>query len=159
MFLACATDQGHTLLDRELYLPAEWTNDPARCRQAGIPANRSFATKPQLAQQMLARTRDANVSFAWVTGDSVSGDDPGLRQWLEEHDQASVLAVSRDTSSGLTTSSSLLLPSSRRCHQMDGFASAREQGAKAPVGTIGSESCCMMRTRWAGNAGFCCVAA
>jgi SRSO17 transposase len=97
VFLACATDQGHTLLDRELYLPAEWTNDPARCRRAGIPADRSFATKPQLAQQMLARTRDANVSFAWVTGDSVYGDDPGLRQWLEEHDQASVLAVSRDT--------------------------------------------------------------
>jgi SRSO17 transposase len=49
------------LFDRELYLPKDWTDDPARCRQAGIPADRRFATKPQPAQQMLQRALAAGV--------------------------------------------------------------------------------------------------
>ena len=93
VFLAYATCHGHTLLDRELYLPAVWTNDRDRCRQAGIPDDRAFATKPALAQQMLERTRAAGVALAWVTGDSIYGDDRTLRQWLETQGQAYVLAV------------------------------------------------------------------
>ncbi|MEN9938751.1 MAG: transposase [Chloroflexota bacterium] len=94
VFLTYATKHGHTLVDRELYLPAEWTDDRERCRAAGIPDDRVFATKPALARQMLERTRASGVPFAWVSGDSVYGDDRGLRQWLEAHDQAFVLAVS-----------------------------------------------------------------
>ena len=94
VFLAYASCHGHTLLDRELYLPADWMDDPDRCRQAGIPETRTFATKPALARQMLERTLDAGVAFAWVTGDCIYGDDRRLRQWLECRDQAYVLAVS-----------------------------------------------------------------
>lgn len=94
VFLSYASEHGHTLLDRELYLPKEWTDDPERCRAAGIPPERSFATKPALAQQMLERTLAAGVRLAWVAGDSVYGDDRGLRKWLETHKQAHVLAVS-----------------------------------------------------------------
>jgi SRSO17 transposase len=98
VFLAYASAHGHTLLDRELYLPVAWTADRDRCRRAGIPDDRAFATKPALAQQMLARTFDAAVQLAWVTGDSVYGDDRALRHWLEERCQAYVLAVSgKDT--------------------------------------------------------------
>jgi len=96
VFLAYASAQGQTLLDRELYLPKEWTEDRERCRQAGIPDDRAFATKPALAQQMLQRTFDAGVVLAWVTGDSVYGDDRTLRGWLEGRKQAYVLAVSSD---------------------------------------------------------------
>jgi SRSO17 transposase len=46
VFLTYASSQGHVVLDRELYLPQEWTNDAARCKGAGIPAERTFATKP-----------------------------------------------------------------------------------------------------------------
>jgi SRSO17 transposase len=46
VFLAYASRHGHVLLDRELYLPQEWINDRLRCRQAGIPEDRRFATKP-----------------------------------------------------------------------------------------------------------------
>jgi SRSO17 transposase len=93
VFLAYASRQGRALLDRELYLPQEWMNDPERCQGAGIPADRLFATKPQLARQMLQRAFDAQVPAAWVTGDSVYGDDRRLRVWLEEHERAYVLAV------------------------------------------------------------------
>ena len=94
VFLTYATPQGHLLLDRDLYLPQEWTRDKARCEAAGIPDERSFATKPQLAQQMLRRAFDGGVPAAWVTGDSVYGDNRSLRLWLEENQRAHVMAVS-----------------------------------------------------------------
>lgn len=94
VFLAYASRYGHSLLDRELYLPAGWTDDRERCRSAGIPDDRAFATKPALARQMLERALAAGVVLAWITGDSIYGDDRALRQWLEEHRQAYVLAVS-----------------------------------------------------------------
>jgi SRSO17 transposase len=51
-------------------------------------------TKPKLAQQLLARAFAAGVPAAWVTGDSVDGDDRRLRRWLASCPQAYVLAVS-----------------------------------------------------------------
>ena len=94
VFLGYASPLGHALLDRELYLPKEWTDDPERCRQAGIPADRPFATKPQLAKAMLQHALTAGIPAKWVTGDSVYGDDRRLRVWLEGQRQAYVLAVS-----------------------------------------------------------------
>ena len=96
VFLAYASAQGQTLLDRELYLPKEWTADRQRSRRAGIPDERAFATKPALAQQMLQRSFEAGVVLGWVSGDSVYGDDRKLRGWLERRKQAYVLAVSSD---------------------------------------------------------------
>lgn len=93
VFVGYASRHGHPLLDRELYRPAEWTNDRARGQQAGIPADRGFATKPALAKEMLQRTLAAGVPARWVTGDSVYGDDRRLRMWLEAQPQAHVLAV------------------------------------------------------------------
>jgi SRSO17 transposase len=94
VFLGYASPLGYTLLDRELYVPEEWTSERARCQQAGIPDERGFATKPQLAQQMLARAFTAGVPAQWVTGDRVYGNDRRLRMWLEAQPQAYVLAVS-----------------------------------------------------------------
>jgi len=94
VFLSYASSLGHALLDRELYLPKVWTDDAERCRQVGIPTDRPFATKPQLAQQMLARAFAAGVPDQWVTGDSVYGANLRLRRWLEARPQAYVLAVS-----------------------------------------------------------------
>jgi SRSO17 transposase len=94
VFLGYASRLGQALLDRELYLPKEWIDDPARCQQAGIPADRRFATKPQLAQHLLQRALVAGVPGRWVTGDSVYGNDRRLRLWLEAQPWAYVLAVS-----------------------------------------------------------------
>jgi SRSO17 transposase len=94
VFLGYASVLGQVLLDRELYLPAAWTQDRERCCQAGIPEDRGFATKPQLARQLLARAFAAGVPATWVTGDCVYGDDRRLRLWLEARPQAYVLAVS-----------------------------------------------------------------
>jgi SRSO17 transposase len=93
VFLAYASPRGRTFLDRELYLPQEWTDDRTRCDEAGVPADVAFATKPQLAQRMLERALTAGVPAAWVTGDEVYGKNRRLRTWLESQEQPYVLAV------------------------------------------------------------------
>lgn len=93
VFLAYASRHGTAFLDRALYLPKEWTDDPKRCERAGIPEGTTFATKPQLAKQMLARAFAAGVPAAWVTGDEVYGSDGSLRRWLEHEGRSYVLAV------------------------------------------------------------------
>jgi len=93
VFLAYAGRHGTAFLDRALYLPVEWTDDPARCQQAGIPEGTAFATKPRLAKAMLERAFKAGVPAAWVTGDEVYGSDGDLRRWLEGQKRPYVLAV------------------------------------------------------------------
>ncbi len=56
-----AARRGHALIDRELYLPRSWTDDPARCAAAGIPADVKFATRPQLARRMIGRAVTARA--------------------------------------------------------------------------------------------------
>jgi SRSO17 transposase len=94
VFLSSASPLGHALRDRERYLPNAWTDDGARGRQAGISADRPFATTPPLAQQMLNRAFRAGVPAKWVTGDRLDGADRRLRWGLEAQPQADVLAVS-----------------------------------------------------------------
>ena len=93
VYLGYAAPRGHALIDRELYLPKSWAGDPGRCRGAGIPADVTFATKPQLARRMIERAVTAAVPFSWVAGDEVYGDNGPLRGWLEEQRIAYVLAV------------------------------------------------------------------
>jgi SRSO17 transposase len=93
VFLAYATAAGRTLIDRELYLPKAWTEDRARCAQAGIGDEVESATKPELAMRMLERAFDAGVPAGWVTGDEVYGQHYRLRALLEEREMPYVLAV------------------------------------------------------------------
>jgi SRSO17 transposase len=93
VFLTYASAKGRALVDRELYLPKEWAADFDRRAEAHVPGEVSFHTKPQLAQQMLARALDARVPAGWVTADEVYGGDARLRAWLEQQDLAYVLAV------------------------------------------------------------------
>jgi len=92
VFLLYASQRGAAFIDRELYLPEDWAHDEARRAEAHIPLERAFATKGILAQQMLQRAFAAHLSAAWVVGDTVYGSD-ALRQWLEQQQQAYVLAV------------------------------------------------------------------
>jgi SRSO17 transposase len=94
VFLTYASQGEHTLLDRELYLPKSWTQEPERCRAAHVPETVVFATKPELAARMLWRTLDAGLEARWVTGDTVYGSHRPLRAGLEARKQAYALAVS-----------------------------------------------------------------
>ncbi|MEV0424850.1 IS701 family transposase [Streptosporangium canum] len=93
VFLAYATDAGHAFIDRELYLPQVWTADTDRCRAAGVPEDRAFATKGELATRMVTRALDAGVGAYWVAGDEVYGQSPHLRAELQERQVGYVFAV------------------------------------------------------------------
>ena len=93
VFLAYASPHGTAFLDRALYLPKEWADDPDRCKKVGVPQPTPFATKIQLARSMLERAFAAGVPAAWVTGDEVYGSDWKLRRWLEEQKRPYVLGV------------------------------------------------------------------
>jgi SRSO17 transposase len=96
-FLAYASARGHTLIDRELYIPQEtWINDRERCRAAGIGDEVAFATKPAQLRAMLERAIDAGVPFAWVTADEVYGQNRALRTWMESQDLHHVMATRCD---------------------------------------------------------------
>jgi SRSO17 transposase len=93
VFLVYSSPQGQTFYDRALYLPRDWTDDPARRRQAVIPDTTRFATKPQLARMMTLRALDDGLPVAWVTGDEVYGGDYHLRVALEAREQPYALTV------------------------------------------------------------------
>src|SRR5881398_971461 len=59
VFAAYASCHGHAFIDRALYLPKPWASDPARRTAAHVPAAVGFATKPQLASQMIRRAIEA----------------------------------------------------------------------------------------------------
>src|SRR5260370_614741 len=95
MFALVAGDFGNAAVRRHrpAYLPGKWTGDRERWRAAGIGDEVAFATKPELARQMIERAVQAEVPFAWVAGDEVYGGNPKLREWLEKEKIPYVLAV------------------------------------------------------------------
>lgn len=93
VFAAYASPKGRALVDRELYLPRSWTEDPDRCRAAKIPAARAFATKPDLARTIVLRALASALPIAWVTADAAYGQEWRFRDTLEEAGVGYVLAV------------------------------------------------------------------
>jgi SRSO17 transposase len=94
VYLTYAAPRGHALIDRALYLPRSWAEDPHRCDYAGIPSDKQcFATKPALATTLITRAVQAKVPATWVAGDEVYGADPKLRAAIRGHGLGYVLAV------------------------------------------------------------------
>lgn len=73
VFASYVSRHGHAFIDRALYLPQAWTDDPARMRAAHVPQDVGFATKPQIARRMIACAIAAKVPFCFVAADSVYG--------------------------------------------------------------------------------------
>ena len=103
VFLAYTSRKGHTLVDRELYLPLRWILDRQRRREAGIPEEVAFQTKCEQAQMMIERLWKAKIPFAWVVADTVYGGNGALRAFLEAHQYFYGLAVACDEAVGIQT--------------------------------------------------------
>src|SRR5208282_732624 len=71
VFACYVSRHGHAFIDRALYLPKAWMDDPARMKAAHVPEKTAFATKPALAVTMIERAIAASAPFAWVAADSV----------------------------------------------------------------------------------------
>src|SRR5712692_7917771 len=64
VFAAYVSHHGHAFIDRALYLPQAWTDDPERMTAAHVPDDVCFATKPKMARRMIARAILAKVPFS-----------------------------------------------------------------------------------------------
>jgi SRSO17 transposase len=95
VYATYATGRGHALVAARPYLPKEWACDAERRAAAGVPKDVVFATKPELAVQILTELHTAGILPPWVTGDEVYGRDRRLRAWCEEHGVGYVLGVPR----------------------------------------------------------------
>jgi SRSO17 transposase len=93
VFLAYASRFGQALIDRRLYLPEAWAQDEDKRTKAGVPEGVAFATKPQIACELIAQALDAGAPCAWVLADALYGSDSRLRRMLEKRAQPYVLAV------------------------------------------------------------------
>jgi SRSO17 transposase len=137
VFLAYVSEKGHTLIDRELYLPLKWIQDQQRCQEAGIPETVRFQTKCELARQMIERIWKAKIPIAWVVADAVYGGNLDLRTWLEAHQYPYVLAVACDEPIGIQTPDGRKQVEAREVEQLllhagDWQRLSMSQGTKGP---------------------------
>jgi len=86
VFISLATPRAHTWIDGELYIPERWFGEAyaQRRKQAGIPQNRTFQTKPELGWHMIQRVVANQVPFEAVVMDDLYGRNDVLRQRLDQ---------------------------------------------------------------------------
>ncbi len=98
VFLADASARGQALVDMRLFLPAVWTEDPARCRAAGVPVGTDYQSKAALGPAMLRHALAVgHLVGHWVAGDDAYGMVPTLRAALDVEDWHYVLDVPKTT--------------------------------------------------------------
>lgn len=85
VFLAYSNKTEATLIDKRLYLPAEWVNDPKRCERAGMFLEaRQFRTKAQWGLVMVLKAKERGIPFEFVGMDAHYGEQPWLLTQLEQ---------------------------------------------------------------------------
>jgi SRSO17 transposase len=93
VLMTYAGPDGHAVIGHRLYLPARWTSDRQRCRKAGVPDTVGFATKLDLAIELLAEALNAGVPFRWVAMDGGYGQYAQIRNWCAAHGLPYIAAV------------------------------------------------------------------
>lgn len=85
------------LINCRLFLPAEWVNDPHRCRKAGMPAaDIVHKTKPELAIEMLKELIEDGLQFGWITADGLYGQSYEFCKAIDEQKKDFVVDVHKD---------------------------------------------------------------
>lgn len=95
VFAAYVSQHGHAFVDRTLYLPKSWSDDPVRLKATYVPPGLGFATKPRIAAAMVERAIAARLPFRWVAADSVYGTGDIERE-LRRAGKGYVLGVKAD---------------------------------------------------------------
>jgi len=91
--LDLGTEESSTPLDWALYLPEQWINDPIRKKDAGVPDEIIFKTKPELALDLIDEVRSWGLEDRLVLADSVYGDSYPFRQGLRSRELDYIVQV------------------------------------------------------------------
>jgi SRSO17 transposase len=98
VFLVGVTPGGTAALDAQLFLTEGWAADRKRRKKTRVPKHIKFQTKPQIAVEMIRRTRAAGkVSPDWIVADSLYGDSGGFLDALEATHQRYLVEVKKNT--------------------------------------------------------------
>ena len=95
--LSVATEQTSLPIAWRLYLPETWAKDRKRRKEAGIPEEISFATKPTIALQQIRQAIEQEVTSAPVLADAAYGNDSQFREGLSELGLDYVVGVQKST--------------------------------------------------------------
>ena len=99
--VACyASQHGHTLVDRRLYMPKQWFTSAyqARRERCGVPTDLTFRTQPELAWELIQTLHARQVlPFAWVIGDEHFGNNPVLLDRIAAAQLCYLMEVPHDT--------------------------------------------------------------
>jgi SRSO17 transposase len=86
-----------TPVGTRLYLPTKWTEDPARCRRAGVPASdMTFKAKSELALDLVREARLRGLEFNHVGADGGYGKEPAFLRALEDDGETFMVDVHGD---------------------------------------------------------------
>ena len=97
VFGALTKDRFVSPVDFRLYLPKQWTDNPQRCKNAGIPeAEQTFRTKDELALEIIHHARQKGLRFGWVGADAGYGKGPGFCLALDQMGEQFVVDVHSD---------------------------------------------------------------
>jgi len=81
------------LLDAQLYLPKEWTEDRTRRKKNYIPDDVEFKTKPQIALELIDRAKSNGIEVMAWTADELYGRDGSFLDGLDQRGEAFVVEV------------------------------------------------------------------
>jgi SRSO17 transposase len=96
VFLAYVSSKGHAPLDRRLYLPEDWVDDPVRRKQCHVPKDVTYRKTWEIAHDLLRRS-GPNVPHQWVVGDDEFGRASEFRAALRTDSERYVLDVPCNT--------------------------------------------------------------
>jgi SRSO17 transposase len=97
VFLGYTNGKHRTLIDERLYLPEDWADDPARLIKCGVPEDVIFKKKAELGLEMILDARDRGVPFAWIGMDCFYGEQPWLRDKIENGGMIYIADIPCDT--------------------------------------------------------------
>ena len=97
VFLGYAQDTYRILLDKRLYLPKEWIEDPERLKKCGVPADVVFRTKAELGLEMIQHAHEQGLPYAWIGMDCHYGQQPWLLKKLETDSQIYIADIPAET--------------------------------------------------------------
>jgi SRSO17 transposase len=96
VYLGYVSHQGHALVDFRLFLPRAWAKDRQRRKEAGVPKQIRFATRHELALEMLD-LQGGLLPHRWIAGDDEMGRSTWFRQELRQRGERYLLAVPSNT--------------------------------------------------------------
>lgn len=96
VYLGYVSRREQALVDLRLYLPKEWAKNKRRRAKCHVPPEVAFATKLQLALEMIEGNREV-LPHTWVVGDDEFGRSTAFRRDLRAIDERYLLAVPSNT--------------------------------------------------------------